>query len=302
MTESLSLNLSVVIPFYNCESTIEELISRVLALEPKLGRIEVVLIDDASPTLEPSLIESLSLKHACLRYFRLPRNRGQHYATLFGVKQSRGKNVAILDCDLENSPEDILALFDELPSLDCVVAQSRVRSKTGPVRRIIRKLYALFLSRALGFNVSMTGISSFSFCLLGPRSVAIAKELRLTTIPISISLLQSDLRIGSKVVDAVPNPSRKSAYRVAENIDIVLRTLLFSGKFFRLVLIRLLLSQFVLLALTMALVLYQVLRFGSSNGWYSFLLAVSILSTLSVLNIVSLLVLGSIQVEDSATR
>lgn len=302
MTESFSLSLSVVIPFYKCESTIEELISRVLTLEPKLGRIEVVLVDDASPTLEPSLIESLSLKHACLRYFRLPRNRGQHYATLFGVKQSRGKNVAILDCDLENSPEDLLALFDELPNLDCVVARSGVRSKTGPIRRIIRKMYAQLLSRALGFNVSTTGISSFSFCLLGPRSVAIAKELRLTTIPISISLLQSDLRIGSKVVDAVPNPSRKSAYRVAENIDIVLRTLLFSGKFFRLVLIRLLLTQFVLLAVVIALVLYQVLRFGSSNGWYSFLLAVSFLSTLSVLNIVSLLVLGSIQVEDSATR
>ena len=301
MTESFSPSLSVVIPFYKCESTIGELISRVSALEPQLGRIEIVLVDDASPTLEPSLIESLSLKHASLRYFRLPRNRGQHYATLFGVKQSSGENVAILDCDLENSPEDLPSLLDELQNLDCVVAQSRVRSKTGPIRRIIRKLYAQLLSRALGFNVSTTGISSFSFCLLGPRSVAFAKELRLTTIPLSISLLQSDLRIGSKVVDTVPNLSRKSTYKVAENIDIALRTLLFSGKFFRLVLIRFLLTQFVLLALIIVLVLYQVLRFGSSNGWYSFVLAVSILSTLSVLNIVSLLVLGSIQVEDSPT-
>ena len=302
MTESFSPSLSVVIPFYKCESTIGELISRVSALEPQLGRIEVILIDDASPNLDPSLIESLSHRHTSLKYFRLPRNRGQHYATLFGVKQSSGKNVAILDCDLENSPEDLPALLGELPNLDCVVAQSQVRSKAGPIRRILRKFYAQLLSRALGFNVAATGISSFSFCILGPRSVAIAKELRLTTIPLSISLLQSDLTIGSKAVDVFPNLSRKSTYRVTENIDIALRTLLFSGKFFRLVLIRLLLVQFSLLALVIALILYQVLRFGSSDGWYSFLVVVSFLSTLSVLNIVSLLVLGSIQVENTMTR
>lgn len=302
MTESFSPSLSVVIPFYKCESTIGELISRVSALEPRLGRIEVVLIDDASPNLEPALIESLSHRHTDLKYFRLPRNRGQHYATLFGVKQSSGINVAILDCDLENSPEDLPALLDELPNLDCVVAQSQVRGKAGLIRRILRKLYALLLSRALGFDVSTSGISSFSFCLLGPRAIAIAKKLHLTTIPLSISLLQSDLRIGSKAVDVVPNLSRKSTYKFAENIDIALRTLLFSGKFLRLVLIRLLLIQFAFLAIIIALILYQVLRFGSSDGWYSFLLAVSILSALSVLNVVSLLVLGSIQVEDSLTR
>jgi glycosyltransferase involved in cell wall biosynthesis len=297
MTESFSPNLSVVIPFYKCESTIEELISRVFALEPQLGRIEVVLIDDASPNFEPYLIESISHKHASLKYFRLPRNRGQHYATLFGVKQSSGKNVAILDCDLENSPEDLLALLDELPNLDCVVAQSRFRSKTGPIRRSIRKLYAQLLSRALGFNVSTTGISSFSFCILGPRSVAIAKELRLTTIPLSISLLQSDLRIGSRTVDVVPNMSRKSTYRVAENIDVALRTLLFSGKFFRIVLIRLLLIQFVALALIIALILYQVFRFGSSDGWYSFLLVSVLLSFIATCTLIAVLLVGSIQAE-----
>lgn len=302
MTESFSPNLSVVIPFYKCESTIEELILRVFALEPRLGRIEVLLVDDASPNLEPSLIESISHKHADLKYFRLPRNRGQHYATLFGVKQSSGENVAILDCDLENSPEDLLALLDDLPNLDCVVAKSRVRSKAGPIRRTLRKFYAQLLSRALGFDTSLTGVASFSFCLLGPRSVAIAKRLRLTTIPLSISLLQSDLKIGSKVLDAVPNLSRKSTYNIAENIDLVLRTLLFSGKFFRVVLIRLLLIQIAVLALIFALIIYQILRFGSSDGWYSFLLAVSILSTLGVLNIAILLVLGSIQVENSLAK
>ena len=302
MTESFSPSLSVVIPFYKCESTIGELVSRVSALEPQLGRIEIVLVDDASPNLEPSLIESLSHRHTSLKYFRLPRNRGQHYATLFGVKQSSGKNVAILDCDLENSPQDLPALFDELPNLDCVVAQSQVRSKAGPIRRILRKFYAQLLSRALGFDISTTGISSFSFCLLGPRSVAIAKELRLTTIPLSISLLQSDLTIGSKAVEVVPNLSRKSTYRVTENIDIVLRTLLFSGKFFRLVLIRLLLIQFSILVLITALILYQVLRFGSSDGWYSFLLLSVLLSFISTCTLIAVLLIGSIQVEQIAHR
>jgi dolichol-phosphate mannosyltransferase len=302
MTDSLSPNLSVVIPYYKCETTIEELVSRVSALESQLGKIEIVLIDDASPNCEPTLIESLMGRHVGLKYFRLPRNRGQHYATLFGVKQTTGKNVAILDCDLENSPEDLPALIRELTNLDCVVAKSQVKSKSGPVRRTLRLFYAQLLTRAFGFDVARAGISSFSYCVLGPRSVAIAKELRLTTIPLSISLLQSDLRIGSKAVDVVPNLSRKSTYRVAENIDIALRTLLFSGKFFRLVLIRLLLIQFALLALIIALILYQVFRFGSSEGWYSLLLAASILSTLSVLNVVFLLVLGSIQIEDSLTR
>lgn len=301
MTDSFSPSLSVVIPYYKCETTIEELVSRVSALESQLGMIEVVLIDDASPDCEPTLIESLMDRHVGLKYFRLPRNRGQHYATLFGVKQTTGKNVAILDCDLENSPEDLPALVRELTNLDCVVATSQVKSKSGPVRRTLRLLYAHLLTRAFGFDVARAGISSFSYCVLGPRAVAAARDLRLTTLPFSISLLQSRLRIGSIKVKAVPNRSRASSYGVAENIDIALRTLLFSGKFLRLVLIRLLLIQFAALLLILVLIIYQVFRFGSSDGWYSFVFAVSVLATLSVLNIVCLLIMGSLQFENSQT-
>lgn len=302
MTESFSPSLSVVIPFYKCESTIGELISRVSALEPQLGRIEIVLVDDASPNLEPSLIESLSHRHTSLKYFRLPRNRGQHYATLFGVKQSSGKNVAILDCDLENSPEDLPALLGELPNLDCVVAQSQVRSNAGPIRRVLRKFYAQLLTRTFGFDVARTGLSSFSFCILGPRAVAASRDLRLTTLPLSISLLQSSLKIGSIELNAVPNRSRASSYGVAENIDVALRTLLYSGKFLRLVLIRFLLILFAALSLILVLIIYQSFRFGSSDGWYSFVFAVTSLATLSVLNIICLLIVGSLQFENSQSE
>ena len=297
-----SPELSVVIPFYKCELTVGDLISRISALHAQIGKIEIVVVDDASPDVEASLTDSLAQKNADLRYFRLPRNRGQHYATLFGVKQTTGRNIAIIDCDLENSPEDIPALLEGLSTLDCVVAESPARSRNSSLRRVLRRVYAQFLSRALGFNVSKTGLSSFSFCVLGPRSVAVARDLKLSTIPLSISLLRSDLRIGSRTVKVAINTARKSSYRVAENIDIALRTLLFSGKFLRLILIRLLLAQFVLLGVVTGLILYQFFRFGSSDGWYSFLLAVAILSTLNVISLVALLIFGSIQVEDSLSR
>lgn len=297
-----SPELSVVIPFYKCELTVGDLISRISALHAQIGKIEIVVVDDASPDVGASLTDSLAQKNADLRYFRLPRNRGQHYATLFGVKQTTGRNIAIIDCDLENSPEDIPALLEGLSTLDCVVAESPARSRNSSLRRVLRRVYAQFLSRALGFNVSKTGLSSFSFCVLGPRSVAVARDLKLSTIPLSISLLRSDLRIGSRTVKVAINTARKSSYRVAENIDIALRTLLFSGKFLRLILIRLLLAQFVLLGVVTGLILYQFFRFGSSDGWYSFLLAVAILSTLNVISLVALLIFGSIQVEDSLSR
>ena len=106
--------LSVVVPVYNEESTILEVIARVRRLETPL---EVVVVDDGSTDSTAERLREVAgddgvtvLRHAA--------NRGKGAALRTGFAQARGEIVAVLDADLEYDPVDLGALMQ--PILDGV--------------------------------------------------------------------------------------------------------------------------------------------------------------------------------------
>jgi len=289
--------LSVVVPFYNCLSTIEELASLVFDLEQNLGELELLLVDDASPTDPRERVAELQAHFPRLRLIRLPRNRGQHYATFFGVKEATGNRVVIMDCDLENSPSDIPTLLAKLNQFDCVVGQSRDRSKHNFVRRAIRYVYAKVLGYVSGISVQELGLNSFSFCALSEQATSYLRSRQLTTVPISTSLLRSDLSVGSCEVSTKSQESRSSSYSIFENVDVALRSLLFAGKQFRVLLLKLLAGQIIVITLLSLAIVVQFSIKGSSDGWFSFLLVSALLSFLITCTLIAILMVGSIQAE-----
>jgi glycosyltransferase involved in cell wall biosynthesis len=102
---------SVVVPVYNEAETLPELRSRLTVVLDELdGSSEVVLVDDGSRDASWDMIEQAAAEDPRFRGVRLSRNFGHQIAVSAGLDQARGRAVVIIDADLQDPPEVILAM------------------------------------------------------------------------------------------------------------------------------------------------------------------------------------------------
>ena len=114
MADPASVVLSIVIPLFNEEETVAELVRRTLEQVRRLDvTCEVLLVDDGSRDRTLQRITHLSQLHPELRVLELSRNFGHMAALQAGIAQSRGKAVITLDGDLQDPPELIPRLFSK---------------------------------------------------------------------------------------------------------------------------------------------------------------------------------------------
>ena len=156
------MNVSVVVPVYNEESTLEAIISRVRADVPNL--LEIILVDDCSSDNTAQVIQRLCADEPLIRTVRHPANQGKTAALKTAFAMVQGEVVIVQDADLEYDPAEIKHVIQ--PILDGqadVVYGSRFL-----VRRAARVVYfyhylankfLTFLSNALT-NLNMTDVET----------------------------------------------------------------------------------------------------------------------------------------------
>lgn len=109
------MNCSVVIPVYNSQATLPELVERLDRVLASLAQgYEVILVNDASPDQSWEGIATLAKSYPCIRGISLMRNYGQHNATLCGVRAARFEVVVTMDDDLQHPPEELHLLLEKL--------------------------------------------------------------------------------------------------------------------------------------------------------------------------------------------
>lgn len=109
------MELSVVIPLFNEEESLPELVAwidRALALWA--GNYEVILIDDGSSDGSWSVIEVLIQQYPQLKAIRFSKNYGKSQALHAGFARAQGKVVVTMDADLQDSPEEIPGLYQKI--------------------------------------------------------------------------------------------------------------------------------------------------------------------------------------------
>ena len=102
------MKLSVVMPVYNEERTLEEIVGRVLATPYDK---ELVLVDDGSRDRSREIMAQLAERHPEIRCFYHEQNKGKGGALSTGFREVRGDVVLIQDADLEYDPRDYGALL-----------------------------------------------------------------------------------------------------------------------------------------------------------------------------------------------
>lgn len=140
------MKISIVSPVYMGEKMIQELVSRLDSILPKItDDYEIILVEDHSPDNSWTAIEEICKNNSKVKGIKLSRNFGQHYAITCGLNAAKGDWVVVMDCDLQDMPEEIPNLYNKaLEGYDIVFAQRENRQDTFLKRLSSSLFYKVF--------------------------------------------------------------------------------------------------------------------------------------------------------------
>ncbi len=115
LTLLMTSTVSVIVPVYNSQKSLDELTSRIQAVLPPLVQcFEIIFVNDRSRDASWEVITSLVTQYSNVRGINLMRNYGQHNALLAGIQKAQYELIVTLDDDLQHPPEEIPKLLSKL--------------------------------------------------------------------------------------------------------------------------------------------------------------------------------------------
>lgn len=123
------MKISVVIPVYGCRAALPELHRRLVnSLSELTNDYEIILVNDNCPQNSWEVIEELCIQDDSVKGIELSKNFGQMKAILAGLDYASGDWVVVMDCDLQDRPEEIKRLYAKAQEgYDVVFARRKVR-------------------------------------------------------------------------------------------------------------------------------------------------------------------------------
>ena len=155
----LEPGVTVVIPAYNSEETLGDLVARLDRVLPAAAGREVIIVDDCSRDGTWQTIERITREFTWVRGVTLRRNYGQHNALLCGIRLARHEVIVTIDDDLQNPPEEIPKLLAALDHADVVYGKP-LTEQHGIARNLASRVTKLALRAAMG-AANATDVSAF---------------------------------------------------------------------------------------------------------------------------------------------
>ena len=143
--------LSVLVPVYNSEKSIEPLVEEIIVtLEPHFNNIEIILVNDGSVDSSHDYVLQVQKNNPeIVKYLRLARNFGEHNAVMCGLNYTTGECVAIIDDDFQNPPSEILKIVGELQLGFDVVYSSYAKKRHSWFRNLGSKFNDMIATKLL---------------------------------------------------------------------------------------------------------------------------------------------------------
>lgn len=217
-------DISVVSPVYACDACLEELCDRARATLAKLGKtFEIILVCDASPDGSWDRISELAALDSRIVGIRLARNYGQHYAISAGLEHARGDWIVVMDCDLQDLPEEIASLYAKASEgYDLVFAQ-RVDRQDSWGKRFFSNAFYRVLSYLTG---SRYDASTANFGIFSARAVAGVNAMPERSRFFPLMVRWAGFRIALLPTEHASRKSGKSAYGFGKLVRLALEIIL----------------------------------------------------------------------------
>lgn len=136
------MQLSIVSPVYHGEKMVEQLVERISkSVSTITPDYEIILVNDASPDNSWLKIKELCANNNRVKGINLSRNFGQHYAISAGLSLCSGEWIVVMDCDLQDRPEEIPHLYNKAQEGFDIVYARRVVRHDGFFKRISSKIF-----------------------------------------------------------------------------------------------------------------------------------------------------------------
>jgi glycosyltransferase involved in cell wall biosynthesis len=158
------MDISVIVPVYECEACLHELCIRLKKNITPLGvTYEIILINDGSTDLSWETTVRLARMDKHIKGIRFSKNFGQHHAIEAGLDTAKGSWIIVMDCDLQDRPEEIPRLYNKaLEGYDIVLTERQGRHDT-LMKKALSYVYNIVFEYLTGIK-SNSSIGNFSIC------------------------------------------------------------------------------------------------------------------------------------------
>ncbi|MBN1997367.1 glycosyltransferase family 2 protein [candidate division KSB1 bacterium] len=205
--------ISIVVPLYNEESSLKELVERIKLVLIQLGQeYEIVFIDDGSTDRSAAVIEEMCRSDSHIKFLQLRKNYGKAAALAAGFEAVEGLFVVTMDADLQDDPKEIIPLVEKLQKgYDLVSGWKKIRHD--PLsRRLASKVYNFFTSMFSGIYLHDFNCGLKAYRQNVVKTIKIYGELH-RYLPVLAH--RSGFRVTEMVVTHHPRKHGKSKYGFA---------------------------------------------------------------------------------------
>ena len=222
-SDTPDVEISVVSPVYGHQLNLAELCERLVNTMEKIGvSYEIVLVNDASPDNAWEVIQNLCAENPNIKGLNLSRNFGQHSAITAGLDHSNGNWTVVIDCDLQDVPEDIERLYSAITDdVDMVLA--RKKQRTDSLSNIITsRIFYRILRFWTGISHD-TRISSFGIYSRRVIDAVLTYRERFRSFGIYVHLV--GFNKGYVEVDQLVRKHGKSSYSFFSRVDLAINSI-----------------------------------------------------------------------------
>ena len=201
----MQLDISIVVPLYNEEESLPELVAWIerVCKENKFSH-EVIMIDDGSTDNSWEVVKQLSVQYPAVKAIRFQRNYGKSPALYMGFKAATGNVVITMDADLQDSPDEIPGLYDMImkDGYDLVSGWKKVRYDNAVTKNLPSKLYNAVNRQLSGIKLHDMNCGLKSYKRKVVKSIEVYGEMH-RFIPV-LAKHAGFKKIGEKVVQHRP--------------------------------------------------------------------------------------------------
>ena len=145
------VDFSIVSPVYKAKEIVPELVQRIQNTVNKISNnFEIILIDDGCPEKSWESIYVECSKNNFVKGLKLSKNFGQHYAISAGLHFARGEWIIVMDCDLQDLPEEIIPLYNKTKEGYDFVQAKRFNRKDKKIKKLSSYLFNYVFSYLSG--------------------------------------------------------------------------------------------------------------------------------------------------------